>query len=191
MTPPVSVDEQGRPLPMDPCPRPGCGREVPVRFRGFRVEHLKHVGWGAYRVETSVNWCGHRQEVIPFPRPDGLVALVLTAISAAAVARWAWAAGLGVVALPRVVAVEDARVNRRFSFCGISQEASDDLPDRIVGGDRHRRCRGHGRLHRAVARGPRARSAGRYLRRPRAVGTAGVRPKIPVDNDMTRSHNVA
>jgi hypothetical protein len=23
-----------------------------------------------------VNWCGHGQEVIPFPRPDGLVAFV-------------------------------------------------------------------------------------------------------------------
>ncbi len=47
-----------------------------VRFRGFRVEHLKHVGWQAYRVESYVNWCGHGQEVIPFPRADGLVDLV-------------------------------------------------------------------------------------------------------------------
>ena len=47
-----------------------------VLFRGFRVEHLKHVGWQAYRVETYVNGCGHGQEVIPFPREDGLVALV-------------------------------------------------------------------------------------------------------------------
>ncbi len=76
MTPPVSVDEQGRPLPMDPCPRPGCGREVPVRFKGFRVEHLRHVGWQAYRVASYVNWCGHAQEVIPLPQPDGLVELV-------------------------------------------------------------------------------------------------------------------
>jgi len=48
---------------------------VAGRFRGFRVEHLKHVGWQAYRVPTYVNWCGHGQEVIP-PRADGLVALV-------------------------------------------------------------------------------------------------------------------
>jgi hypothetical protein len=47
-----SLDEQGKLIPTYPCPRPGCGREVPVRFRGFRVEHLKHVGWQAYRVEN-------------------------------------------------------------------------------------------------------------------------------------------
>ena len=47
-----------------------------MRFRGFRVEQLKHVGWQAYRVESYVNWCGHGQEVIPFPRADGLVDLV-------------------------------------------------------------------------------------------------------------------
>ncbi len=47
-----------------------------MRFRGFRVEHLKHVGWSAYRVESYVNWRGHGQEVIPVPRPDGLVVLV-------------------------------------------------------------------------------------------------------------------
>ena len=47
-----------------------------MRFKGFRVEHLKHVGWQAYRVATYVNWCGHGQEVIPIPRADGLVAFV-------------------------------------------------------------------------------------------------------------------
>jgi hypothetical protein len=48
--------------------------EEPLRF--VRVEHLRHVGWHAYRVESYVNWCGHGQEVIPFPRPDSLVELV-------------------------------------------------------------------------------------------------------------------
>ena len=43
-----------------------------MRFRSFRVEHLQHVGWQAYRVETYVNWCGHGQEVIPFPRTGWL-----------------------------------------------------------------------------------------------------------------------
>jgi hypothetical protein len=47
MVPPRWPDEQGRSLPTYPCPR--CGREVAVRFRGFRVENLKHVGWQAYR----------------------------------------------------------------------------------------------------------------------------------------------
>ena len=41
-----------------------------------RQATLRHVGWAAYRVESYVNWCGHGQEVIPFPRPDGLVELV-------------------------------------------------------------------------------------------------------------------
>jgi hypothetical protein len=46
------------------------------QFRGFRAEHLKQVGWQAYRVKTYVNWCGHTQEVILFPREDGLMAFV-------------------------------------------------------------------------------------------------------------------
>ncbi len=46
------------------------------RFNGFRFEHLRHVGWQAYRVESYVNWCGHGQEVIPVPRADRLVELV-------------------------------------------------------------------------------------------------------------------
>lgn len=62
-------DEQGCPLPTHPCPR--FGREVAVRFRGFRVEKLKHVCWQTYRVETHVNWCGHGHEIIPLPLPDG------------------------------------------------------------------------------------------------------------------------
>ena len=67
-------DEQGRPLPTYPCPR--CGRETPVRFKGFRVEHLKHVGWQLYRPETYVSWCGHGQEVIPVPLADRRVTFV-------------------------------------------------------------------------------------------------------------------
>jgi hypothetical protein len=76
MVAPFSLDEQGQPMPTYPCPRPACGREVPVRLKGFRVEHLRHVGWEAYRVESYVHWRGHKQEVIPFPRADGLVAFV-------------------------------------------------------------------------------------------------------------------
>jgi hypothetical protein len=63
MAAPYSLDEQGRPMPTYPCPRPNCGRAVSVRFKGFRVGHLKHVGWEAYRVESYQNWCGHTQEV--------------------------------------------------------------------------------------------------------------------------------
>ncbi len=74
MVPPRWPDEQGRPLPTYPCPR--CGRETPVRFKGFRVEHLKHVGWQLYRPETYVSWCGHGQEVIPVPLADRRVTFV-------------------------------------------------------------------------------------------------------------------
>jgi len=48
-----------------PCPR--CGREARVQFNGFRVEHLKMVGWRHYQVESYVTWCGYAQEVIPGP----------------------------------------------------------------------------------------------------------------------------
>jgi hypothetical protein len=67
MVPPRWPDEQGRPIPTYPCPR--CGLEVASRFRGFRVENLRHVGWQLFRAETYVNWCGHAQEIIPLPGP--------------------------------------------------------------------------------------------------------------------------
>jgi len=40
------------------------------------ISNPKHVGWQTYRVETYVNWCGHGQEIIPFPLPDGRVTFV-------------------------------------------------------------------------------------------------------------------
>jgi hypothetical protein len=40
------------------------------------AEHLRHVGWQAYRVESYVNWCGHGQEVIPVALADGRVTFV-------------------------------------------------------------------------------------------------------------------
>jgi hypothetical protein len=43
--------------PTHPCPR--CARVVgPMHLQ---VENLRHLGWGAYRVESYVNWCGHAQ----------------------------------------------------------------------------------------------------------------------------------
>jgi hypothetical protein len=74
MVPPRWPDEQGRPIPTYPCPP--CGLEVASRFRGFRVENLRHVGWQLFRAETYVNWCGHAQEIIPLPLPDGHVTFV-------------------------------------------------------------------------------------------------------------------
>ena len=67
----IGLDERGRRLATGPCLR--CGREV-GRVR-LRPSALKDAGLARHQVETSVNgW--HGQEVIPFPRPDGLVALV-------------------------------------------------------------------------------------------------------------------
>jgi hypothetical protein len=40
------------------------------------VEHLPHVGWSLFPTGSYVNWCGHEQEVIPMPMPDGRVAFV-------------------------------------------------------------------------------------------------------------------
>jgi hypothetical protein len=49
---------------------------VAVRFKGFRVEHLRHVGWSLFFPATYVNWCGHGQEVIPVPLAEGWVTFV-------------------------------------------------------------------------------------------------------------------
>ena len=51
-----------------PCPR--CGRDAPLFH--LKVEHLKMVGWQAYRVEGY----GHGQAVIPWPQRDGTVRLI-------------------------------------------------------------------------------------------------------------------
>src|ERR1700737_2666427 len=53
--------------PPHDCPK--CCRIVgPLHMR---TEHLKHVGWEPYQVVSYVNWCGHAQEIIPLPLPDG------------------------------------------------------------------------------------------------------------------------
>ena len=58
--------------PTHDCPR--CGRIVgPLHMR---TEHLRHAGWEPYQVVSYVNWCGHAQEIIPLPLPDGRVTFV-------------------------------------------------------------------------------------------------------------------
>jgi len=74
MVPAWWPDERGKPIATYPCPR--CGREVASRFRGFRVEHLSHVGWSLFRASSYINWCGHAQEVIPVPMRHGRVSFV-------------------------------------------------------------------------------------------------------------------
>jgi hypothetical protein len=65
-------DEHGRLLPPEPCPRCGANRG-PLRLR---VEHLRHLGWEPYTVQSFQSSCGHTQEVIPFPLADGRVRFV-------------------------------------------------------------------------------------------------------------------
>ena len=40
------------------------------------MEHLRHVGWQLFMPATYVNWCGHGQEIVPLPLPDGRVTFV-------------------------------------------------------------------------------------------------------------------
>jgi hypothetical protein len=69
---PYWTDEHGRRLPPKPCPK--CGANVgPMPLR---VEHLRHLGWQPYTVQSYQSWCGHRQEIIPFPREDGSVLFI-------------------------------------------------------------------------------------------------------------------
>src|SRR5262244_589833 len=56
------------------CPRPGCGREYPIRR--YRYETLRQIGWPLFRVARFVNWCGHAQELIPVPDDAEWVRLV-------------------------------------------------------------------------------------------------------------------
>jgi len=50
--PPIWINEDGQ-----PCPRPGCGRKVPIRR--YRYETLRQIGWPLFRVARYVEWCGH------------------------------------------------------------------------------------------------------------------------------------
>jgi hypothetical protein len=52
MVPPRWPDEHGRLIPTYPCPH--CVLEVASRFRGFRVENLKHMGWQLFRPASYV-----------------------------------------------------------------------------------------------------------------------------------------
>jgi hypothetical protein len=62
--------------PLARLPDPDLPLEVASRFRGFRVENLRHVGWQLFRAETYVNWCGHGQEIISLPLPAGRATFV-------------------------------------------------------------------------------------------------------------------
>ena len=60
--PPIWLNEYGQRAQTRSCPRPGCGREVPIRR--YSHQTLRLIGWPLYRVASVVQWYGHRQEFI-------------------------------------------------------------------------------------------------------------------------------
>ena len=71
---PIWVNEDGMPAETRLCPRPGCGREYPIR--PYRYETLRQIAWPLFRVARFVEWCGHEQELIPVPDDGEWVQLV-------------------------------------------------------------------------------------------------------------------
>ena len=68
----MPTPKHGRRLPKKACPK--CGANVgPMPLR---VENLRHLGWDPYTVQSYQSWCGHTQEIIPFPRADGSVLFI-------------------------------------------------------------------------------------------------------------------
>ena len=72
--PPMWLNEDGQRAQTHPCPRPGCGREIPIG--PYRYETLRQIGWPLFRVARFVNWCGHAQELFPVPDDVEWVRLV-------------------------------------------------------------------------------------------------------------------
>ena len=72
--PPIWLDEDCQRVQTRPYPRPGCGREHPLRR--YRYEVLRQIGWPLFRVARFVDWCGHEQELIPMPDDGEWVRLV-------------------------------------------------------------------------------------------------------------------
>jgi hypothetical protein len=68
VTPPIWLDEHGRPRPTRSCPK--CGKDSPEHR--YRSEHRRMIGWGRPRqVVKIVNWCGHAQDFVALPAADG------------------------------------------------------------------------------------------------------------------------
>jgi hypothetical protein len=63
-------------VPTRPCPVPRCTREWAVHR--YRFEHLVMMGEKGkpLKARLLVNWCGHSQQVIPWPEKDGYWTLV-------------------------------------------------------------------------------------------------------------------
>jgi len=44
--------------------------------RRYRLRHLIVTGWKPMKPLLDINWCGHSQQVIPWPEADGRWVLV-------------------------------------------------------------------------------------------------------------------
>ena len=73
VVPPRWPDEQGRPIPTYPCPLwSRSGQPI----QGVPRREFQPRGVALFRPASYVNWCGHAQEIIPLPLPDGRVTFV-------------------------------------------------------------------------------------------------------------------
>ena len=62
----------GAPAPTRPCLR--CGAAMPIY--DMKLEDVRRGGWQLFVPTKRVNWCGHGQELLPLPGPDGWCRLV-------------------------------------------------------------------------------------------------------------------
>jgi len=74
MPSPIWINEDGQRAQTRLCPRPGCGREVPIPR--YRYTTLRRIGWPLFRVARYVEWCGDGQELIPVPDEGEWVRMV-------------------------------------------------------------------------------------------------------------------
>jgi len=72
VSPPIWLDESGRRQPTRRCGK--CGKKEPVRR--LRYQHLRLLGRKPAGTLQIVNWCGHPQEFVPWPKQGGCWRLV-------------------------------------------------------------------------------------------------------------------
>jgi hypothetical protein len=96
-----------------------------VRFRGFRAEHLRHVGWQAYRVTSYAKWVRARPGGDPRPRSGWLAQLVVGWLVTCSCG-WEWEASFGTTRSPDLPAagVTDMRsaLLRQWSLANGARE---------------------------------------------------------------------
>ena len=81
MTPPIWLDEHGRPRATSPCHR--CRRPTPVGY-SYQLEHLRMIGWQLFTEAQIVQWCGHDHHDFVVPHADGERAVLVRILGEAA-----------------------------------------------------------------------------------------------------------